>query len=729
MGSTPKHYTAQVVDMLALHLPPEKLFPQLMEPALQSTNPYQRKAGLMCLAVLAEGCGDHIRNKHLQPMLQVVCQLLSDESQVIRNVVLFALGQFSENLQADISRFSNEILPLLLHYLEGVELVHTSHLVKAYYALENFMENLGDKILATLALSGSPRIKELVVSAMGAIANAAKASMLPYFPAVMEHLKGYLLITREDLQPIQIQAIETLVILAQSLGWDIFLPLAEECCQLGLNLCDQVDDPDLWRCTYSLFGALSSMMEEAIAPHLPRITTLMLYSLKSTEGVQPQYGNGSSFLLFDDEEEEAEVEGEENLGEEEDEEDSEMTGMSVENAFMDEKEDACVALGELATSASVSFLPYMENCFQEVFKLMECPHLNVQKAAFKALGQFCVGLHRVCERDPSEPHSAALQKLLPLVLPAFVRGICQDKEQLVVMSVLEALGEVLKACQQEALREPGHLVELCRVLREVLERKTACQDPDVEEEEEQAEYDAMLIEYAGEGIPILAATDGGHTFAPYFASFLPLLLNKTNPSCSASEKSFAVGTLAEVVVDLGRASGPFVPWILPALLGAMQDMDKEGRSNGLFGLGVLAEHGGESLHKHYPKLLGVVSSILSQERSSRVMDNVCVAVARMVMAYPGGVPIDQVFPVLLRSLPFKENFKEYKTIFHCFCFLYEHDPQQVLQKIREILQASGAVLGIESLQEDAQAVLLALLRDLSSCHLAESRVSAAIGSP
>lgn len=36
----------------------------------------------------------------------------------------------------------------------------------------------------------------------------------------------------------------------------------------------------------------------------------------------------------------------------------------------------------------------------------------------------------------------------------------------------------------------------------------------------------MLIEYAGEAIPILAEAAGGETFAPYFAGFLPLLLNK-----------------------------------------------------------------------------------------------------------------------------------------------------------------------------------------------------------
>lgn len=36
---------------------------------------------------------------------------------------------------------------------------------------------------------------------------------------------------------------------------------------------------------YSLFAALSGLMGEGLAPHLPQITTLMLLSLRSTEGI------------------------------------------------------------------------------------------------------------------------------------------------------------------------------------------------------------------------------------------------------------------------------------------------------------------------------------------------------------------------------------------------------------------------------------------------------------
>uniref|UniRef100_A0A452SHA2 Importin 4 n=1 Tax=Ursus americanus TaxID=9643 RepID=A0A452SHA2_URSAM len=507
VGETPKHFAVQVVDMLALHLPPEKLCPLLMpmlEEALRSERPYQRKAGLLVLAVLSDGAGDHIRQRLLPPLLQIVCKGLEDPSQVVRNAALFALGQFSENLQPHISSYSGEVMPLLLAYLKSVPLGHTNHLAKACYALENFVENLGPKVqpylpelmecmLQPLRNPSSPRAKELAVSALGAIATAAQASLLPYFPTIMEHLREFLLTGHEDLQPVQIQSLETLGVLARAVG-EPMRPLAEECCQLGLGLCDQVDDPDLRRCTTRssgsgrwaspLFAALSGLMHEGLAPHLPQITTLMLLSLRSTEGIVPQYDGSSSFLLFDDEsggEEEEELMDKD----EEEEDDSEISGYSVENAFFDEKEDACAALGEISVNASVAFLPYMESVFEEVFKLLECPHLNVRKAAHEALGQFCCALHQAGQSCPSEPSTAALQAALARVVPSYMQAVSGERERQVVMAVLEALTGVLRACGPLALQPPGRLAELCGVLKAVLQRKTACQDTDEEEEEEE----------------------------------------------------------------------------------------------------------------------------------------------------------------------------------------------------------------------------------------------------
>ncbi|XP_051883850.1 importin-4 [Pristis pectinata] len=727
-AQTPKHFSAQVIDMLALHLPPEKLFSQLtplMEPALRSENPYERKAGLMSMAVLAEGCADHIRQKHLHPMLQCMCQALADQSQVVRNAALFALGQFSEFLQPDISKYSDEIMPLLLNYLGTIDNSKGGHLTKAYYALENFVENLGkkiepylptlmDRMLTALCSTSSSRVKELAVSAIGAIASAAKEALLPYFQAVIVQLKGYLINTSEELRQVQIQSLETLGVLARTIGKDVFLPLSEECCQLGLNLIDHVDDPDLRRCTYSLFAALSVVMGPSMAPHLEKMTTVMLLSIKSTEGVTAHYDNDSkTFLLLDDDLDEDEPITEE----EEDEDDADITGFSVENAYLDEKEDACDALGEIAVNTGAAFMPYMESCFEEIFRITDYPHVNVRKSAYEAVGQFCCALYKVAQENPTDQNLEGFQKLLAMVFPNYLKTIHEEKDRLVVMTILESMNNVLKNCKGDALKEPGRLDEICKAIRNVLQKQTTCQDPENEEtesdEEQEAEYDSMLLEYAGEGIPLLAAAVGGQLFAPYFAGFLPLLLCKTKPSCTVAEKSFAIGSIAETVQAMGPATVQFVPRLLPMLQAGARDTDDEVRSNSVFGIGVLAEQGKEAIFEHYPTLLSILSSIIAREQNRRVVDNVCGAVSRMMMTNLAGVPVEQVFPVLVRSLPLKEDLEENVTVFNCIAFMYKSNCSQVIRHLQQLLAVFGEVIGTDQLKEESQNALVMLLKDIS----------------
>ncbi|XP_027970574.1 importin-4 [Eumetopias jubatus] len=741
VGEAPKHFAVQVVDMLALHLPPEKLCPLLMpmlEEALRSERPYQRKAGLLVLAVLSDGAGDHIRQRLLPPLLQIVCKGLEDPAQVVRNAALFALGQFSENLQPHISSYSGEVMPLLLAYLKSVPPGHTNHLAKACYALENFVENLGPKVqpylpelmecmLQPLRNPSSPRAKELAVSALGAIATAAQASLLPYFPTIMEHLRGFLLPGHEDLQPVQIQSLETLGVLARAVG-EPMRPLAEECCQLGLGLCDQVDDPDLRRCTYSLFAALSGLMGEGLAPHLPQITTLMLLSLRSTEGIVPQYDGSSSFLLFDDE---SEGEEEEELmdKDEEDEEDSEISGYSVENAFFDEKEDACAALGEISVNSSVAFLPYMESVFEEVFKLLECPHPDVRKAAHEALGQFCCALHKACQSCPSGGSTAALQAALARVVPSYVQAVSGERERQVVMAVLEALTGVLRGCGPLALQPPGRLAELCGVLKAVLQRKTACQDTDAEEEEEEegeqvrapdAQWGQAVwgdVRRAGMGSgPGLGLGEPGLLKGCPSRTRSPNLPPHQKQGCTVAEKSFAVGTLAESIQGLGGTSAQFVSRLLPVLLSTAREADPEVRSNAVFGLGVLAEHGGRPAQEYFPKLLGLLLPLLARERHDRVRDNICGALARLLMASPMRKPEPQVLAALLHALPLKEDLEEWVTIGHLFSFLYQSSPDQVVDVAPELLRICSLIVAENKIPPDTRASLLQLLTFLARQH-------------
>lgn len=61
----------------------------------------------------------------------------------------------------------------------------------------------------------------------------------------------------------------------------------------------------------------------------------------------------------------------------------------------------------------------------------------------------------------------------------------------------------------------------------------------------QAEYDAMLQEYAGEGIPLVTSSVPADQFAPYLHDLLPLLMTKT-VSLKALRRTTEVHTLSRI---------------------------------------------------------------------------------------------------------------------------------------------------------------------------------------
>ncbi|KAM8881865.1 importin-4 [Synchiropus picturatus] len=753
-NDNPKHCAAQIIDTMALHMPPETLFKHLMpltQSCLVSPNPYQRKGGLMCLAVLAEGCADHIRTKMLSSVLQTVCQSLSDSNQVVRSAALFALGQFSEYLQPEVSKYCAELMPLLLGYLSSLNEAKIGHVTKAFYALENFMENLEkdiepylstvmDTMLSVLNNTDNPKIKELTVSAIGAIANAAKELLVPYFPPVIESLKGFLTATTDEMRTLQTQSLDTLSVLARTIGKDVFTPLAAECVQLGLNLTEAIDDPDLRRCTYRLYSAVSTVSPDCLTPYLTPITTFMLMALKSNEGVTAHFEEDKTFVLLDDDDEDDEDNEKDGVNDVEIslEDDSEAdihdaTGFSVENAYIDEKEDACDALGEIAYNTGAIFLPFLESSFQQVYEMRDFPHEDVRRSAFGAMGQFCRTLHNVWKENCTEANYQALHKLIDVLLPCFFDTVRTETERHVVMGVLEAMNNVIKTCKAEVFKNPAYLKEVSHVIRDVLKKETACQDAGGDEgddDEQQAEYDSMLQECAGEGIPLVASAVPAESFAPFLNDLLPLIISRTKSSATVADKSFYIGTIGEILEALvgvtgGRGlAGRLSNRLLPVLVVGMKDADSEVRNNSAFGLGCLAEAAGPIVTSDYPMMLSVFSNMLVRESNPRVIDNVCAALCRMMISNVDAVPLEQVVPAVVTRLPLKKDMEENKTVFRCLTMLYTHSPAMIVGLMKPIVACSSSVLGNKKVDEEAQKIFAGLMIQFAQNHPSDFQAAA-----
>lgn len=147
-----------------------------------------------------------------------------------------------------------------------------------------------------------------------------------------------------------------------------------------------------------------------------------------------------------------------------------------------------------------------------------------------------------------------------------------------------------------------------------------------------------MLEHAAETIPALAAVARADAFAPFFTGLLPLLLCKMKQGCTVAEKSFAVGTLAESIQSLGAASAQFVSRLLPVLLSAARETDPKVRSNAIFGLGVLTEHGGRPAQE-YPQLARVAGVGMGECPWAPGWESAFSLTVHQILLQTGGVPV------------------------------------------------------------------------------------------
>nr|CAD7462078.1 unnamed protein product [Timema tahoe] len=680
-SSTPMTCATQTLDILALHLPPDKLFQPLLqyvEPSLQGDDVYKQKASYLTMAVLAEGCAEHIRTKYLESFLQCICKGIRAPIGVVRNAALFALGQFSEHLQPEISHYASELLPVLFDYLSQLcsQLQNNGKeppgVDRMFYALEMFCENLGDgllpylptlmeRIFTALSPTNSVHLRELALSAVGATANAAKEGMIPYFPRVIEYLKTYLAHDQTDeTMCLQVQAVDTLGVLARTVGSETFLPLANESVQLGLKLVSGTDDPDLRKSVYGLFGSISTVLKEDMSSVLPTIVELMLGSLRSSDGIV-----GPDGLVLDWPADDPEIGDQILVG-------------SIEGGF-----------SILPPRVfGLAFLPYLEKCFEEVSKLITYPQDEIRKAVLDTLLQFCISFSKIT----TDEGKIALLKALALLIPKCSELIRMDEERGVVMAALDVYCDLLTEVKRPVLEGEGHRDAIINCIKDVMTYKTECQDKEDEgSDDPEAEQDEMLIECAGNIVPSLGKAVTPDDFAIYFGNLLPLFLAKTKKQCTMSQRSFSVGTLSECMEPLGPRVAQFVSQLLPLFLQLAKDESDEVRNNAIFGVGEMVLHGKEALYPYFPEILQALSAAVSKEANPSALDNICGALARMLITNVSGVPMDHVFPVFVNYLPLRQDFDENKTVFRCLLHLYQMG-HPMLQKLLSPLVRAGLVV-------------------------------------
>lgn len=167
--------------------------------------------------------------------------------------------------------------------------------------------------------------------------------------------------------------------------------------------------------------------------------------------------------------------------------------------------------------------------------------------------------------------------------------------------VLSCISEALRLVGPGLVATPGQKDRVCKILLQILKNEHICQEDcdDVDDEggasndedssgnnldPEQSEQDGLLITAAADVVACLAITIGPD-FASDYTHFHPFIMKHTMPTRTSSEKSMAVGTIAEVSLGMKQGVLPFVPEFLNALSAGLMDPAADVKSNAAYGIG------------------------------------------------------------------------------------------------------------------------------------------------
>lgn len=239
-----------------------------------------------------------------------------------------------------------------------------------------------------------------------------------------------------------------------------------------------------------------------------------------------------------------------------------------------------------------------------------------------------------------------------------------------VTDINRDVAATLKLCGPAVLMtENGTVVpDMAQQLAAIITKRHPCQqdlgdEADDEVLDESSEYDWLVIETAMEVITCLAVALGP-SFAELWKIFEKTIV-KYASSPESTERSAAVGTIAECVGNMGEASTPYTPALLKLLLHRLSDEDPETKSNAVYGVGLLCETttNDAEIVKSLGSIFSKLEPLLDAQDQARLLDNTAGCVSRLISKYPTKIPIAEVLPRVVDLLPLREDYEENKPIF------------------------------------------------------------------
>ncbi|CAG8438463.1 984_t:CDS:10 [Funneliformis caledonium] len=667
---SPSRMAFRVINTLSTKLPPQQVFPVVMENVVtyvQNHDPKFRKAGMMAFAVLIEGCSDYMRPK-FNELLPLVCNGLRDPETIVRRGACIALGCLAEELDQEIAANHATLLPLLFDLMNDP---NTEIPKQACNALDAILEGLDNEILLYLPTlmerllllldNGPNEVKATVTAAIGSAAHAAGSEFSKYFPVVISRLLMLMTLNKNN-EDVLLRGIATDTVgsVAEAVGKELIQPHVNDIMRLAIEG-TSLDNARLRECSYCLFAVMARVFKEEFSVYLGTIMPQLLKSCQMEEF--------DPFTLDE---------------------------FTINSAIVDEKEIAADVIGEIFANTRSNFLSYVEASISELVKLSNHHSEGVRKSVISSLVSFLITFYSMSNPTQWEaglpvkvPVHENVQSMITTTMPVILSIMGDEESKIVMVQLCQEFIEALKHCGPAIVAD--YIDQIAQNILNIYEKKSA------------SDLVSALALVLGPG------------FASYFKVYLPHITKYYKKSKPTSDRSMAIGCLGESTVGLKSGISEFTEQLLSLYLKALGDEEEEVRSNSAFAIGVLCEYTTIDISSQYNVILSRLHPLFNGKSELNVTDNACGAVCRMIIKCPQAIPIDQVLDVIMDTLPLKQDYEENEPVFKCIFYLFRANNSFVLNHIPDFLKIFAQVLSPpeDQLKDHTRQELIDLIKALN----------------
>jgi len=294
-----------------------------------------------------------------------------------------------------------------------------------------------------------------------------------------------------------------------------------------------------------------------------------------------------------------------------------------------------------------------------------------------------------------------------------------SEEEIVVQSTLEAVSNLVQAFGPAALPEEV-LSEVVHNMMLIMRRESTCQL--VRESFDEDEGDLGLFSIVMETVSKFTQVYSQLFISP-LEGFLMATRPYLEPSISSDYKNITIATIAELAQHLKGAFKPYAASFLPVAMDLLANRAEPTiKHNAAYCAGLLVQYGEETVTQMYEPLCRILldTAALDPSKHASGLDNAAGAIARLINANPGLVPLDQLVPAMMKLLPLRTDMEPALAVHEAFFNLLKAQHPSVVNNQKQWVNIFVVELLTSDLPKDSlREQLIAYVKSLYKANAAE----------